>query len=454
MKKAFAWLILTWAVGFIGQPPASAQTPRPYGEVFAEDFGAVGYPPPAGATTAWPNPATMTDSGPMLQSAIDAVPMDGTLRFQQCRYLTNQTLVVSKPMTIQVTDSGDRVSYCGFAVKCGILGLHLKASTTVRGLYLRANPRTSQCVADPSAHGILIEASSHLAGVSVYGFQGDGIRIDADVHRTPPTNANQWRIDGGTASQNAGVGLFVRGGDSNAGVAIRFSSVNNAVANYHDNSFLGNLYVGCHSDGSARSYESGWDNVNGSRVENRNNHNIFLGSYEEDGTVADLGANTIWIGGQGMAITSGNGSVLKTEGQHGGFTAHHFAAVVDSVPVARLGGVDGGGIIAEFWLPGANEPLYIYPSTTRPGKIDMSSAPGSSQVALSLSTGSSPDGPGLVEAPNKARLGGAAVFGADRIPTTACNIGDLAINVVASSGSPWGWQCIGTGGAWRVLPAP
>jgi hypothetical protein len=454
MNKTFATLILACTVATMSPPLATSQVQRAYGELFGEDFGAAGYDPPPGTSGPWPNPASMTDSGPALQKAIDAVPMDGTLRFQHCRYFTNQTLVVSKPLTIQMTGSDDRVSYCGFAVKFGIVGIHLKASTTIRGLFLRANPRSGGGTPNPAAHGILMESSSHLAGVFVNGFEGDGIRIDADVNRTPPSNANQWRIDGGMASSNAGVGLFVRGGDSNAGVALRFSSVGNTVANYHDNSFLGNLYVGCHSDGSKRSYESGWDSVNGVRVENRNNHTMFLESYEEDGTVADLGTNTIWIGGQGQAVTSGDGSVLKTEGKHGGFRAHHFASVVGSTPVARLGGVDGGGVIAEFWLPGATKPLYIYPSTTRPGKIDFSSAIGSSQVALSLSTEMSPDGAGLMEAPVKARVGRAALFGVDRKPTIACNLGDLAINVLASAGKPWAWQCIGTTGNWRELPAP
>jgi hypothetical protein len=114
---------------------------RAYGEVFAEDFNAVGYDPPAGTSRAWPDPAGMVDSGPALQKAIDAVPIDGTLRFQHCRYLTNRTLVVSKPLTIEVTCTGDRLSYCGFTVNYGIVGIHLKAPTTVRGLSLHAKPR-------------------------------------------------------------------------------------------------------------------------------------------------------------------------------------------------------------------------------------------------------------------------------------------------------------------------
>jgi hypothetical protein len=245
-----------------------------------------------------------------------------------------------------------------------------------------------------------MEASSHLAGILVVGFEGDGIHIEADVRRTPPTNANQWRIDGGLATGNAGTGLFVRGGDSNAGVALRFSSVGNTVANYHDNSFLGNLYIGCHSDGSARSYESGWDYVNGVRTENRNNRNVFLGCYEEDSSIADLGTNTIWIGGQGHALTSGNGSVLKPEDQ--GFESHHFTAIVGSTPVARLGGAPKSGMV-EFWT----------------------------------------------------RLGGARLFGSASTPALgSCTPGDLAINVLPISGAPWGWQCIvaGRGGTWRALP--
>jgi hypothetical protein len=452
MNRGLVYLILSCVFSAIAPASALSQTPRAYGEVFAEDFGAVGYDPPPGTSTAWPNPSSMVDSGAALQSAINAVPMDGTLRFQHCRYLTKKTLVVSKPLTIQVTASDDRVSYCGFAVDYGIVGLHLKASSTVRGLLLHANSRPVGSAPNPGAHGILMEASSHLAGVYVYGFEGDGIHIDAGAERTPPTNANQWRIDGGSASANRGVGLFVRGQDSNAGVALRFSSVGNIRANYHDNSFLGNLYIGCHSDGSKYSYESGWDNVNGIIVENRNNHNMFLESYEEDGSIAELGVNTIWIGGQGEGVTAGKGSVLKTDGE--GFRAHHFAAVVGSSPVARLGGVDGNGVMAEFWLPGARVPLTVFPSSARPGKIDMSSDPAGPETALSLSTYLSTDGPGFMEAPGGARLGRARVFGAAAKPTTTCNLGDLAINVVAIPGKAWGWQCVGTAGVWRELPAP
>jgi len=486
MKNTFVCLIITFAIWLMLAQPATSQ--RAYGEVFAEDLGAVGCdppsppptspPPPWGWLSACPSVGThrkcdcLEDSGATLQNALNGVPTDGTLRFQHCRYLTNRTLVVDRPLTIEVTGSDDRVTSCGFAVAYGIVGLHLKGfqiveghpvlgSSTIRGLHLHAYKRPdNNGPLHPEAHGILMEGTSHLAGVTVEQFEGDGIHIDADTNRS--SNANQWRIDGGAAIHNQGVGLLVRGGDANAGVAVRFSSIGNLLANYHDNSGLGNTYIGCHSDfwtgssGPTRSYESGWHYDNGQRKEDRTNHNLYLNCYQEDGQTADLAPNTIWIGGQSTAATVGKGSVLKTDGN--GFQADHFAAIVGSMPVARLGALDHDRYMAEFWLPGAKKPLYVYPSESRPGDIDIGATPGAGpdSVALSLSTGLAPP---LLDAPSGAKLGRARVFGATSKPSAPCNVGDLAINVnvnvVARPTDPWGWQCVGTAGNWRdLLPIP
>ena len=496
MTKTLTYLILSCVAGFTLPPFANSQ--RPYGEVYAEDFGAVGCdppalptpppttpPPPWGWLLACPAVGThrrcecLEDSGAALQNALNSVPTDGTLRFQHCRYLTNRTLVVNRPLTIEMTGSDDRVTSCGIGVPYGTVGLHLTGfqtvqghpvmgSSTVRGLSLHAYARPKDMTTpNREAHGILMEGTSHLAGVTVEDFEGDGIHIDADASRH--SNANQWRIDGGAAIHNQGVGLLVRGGDANAGVALRFSSIGNLEGNYHDNSALGNTYVACHSDfwtgstGPKNSYESGWhyDN-NHNRIEDRTNSNLYLNCYEENGQIADLAPHTIWIGGQGIAETVGTGSVLKTDGN--GFQADHFAAIVGSTPVARLGSLGHTGYMAEFWLPGASSPLYLYPSLSRPGNIDITAhpSPGPESPALSLSTGTSPP---LLEAPSGARLGRVRVFGAadnpehSRQPPT-CNIGDLAINVSTAlqrGQQPWGWQCMGnspTGYHWRPLPAP
>jgi hypothetical protein len=163
------------------------------------------------------------------------------------------------------------------------------------------------------AHGILMTSTAHLAGVTVENFEGDGIRIDASSdNATNPAAANQWRIDGGAALNNKGYGLFVRGADVNAGLAMRFDSIGNHKGNYRDSSFLGNTYIACHSDVGVDvpSYQSGY-NDEARTQQNVLNRSLYLNCYEEDGQYADLGANSIWIGGQGQAVVRGMGSVLK-----------------------------------------------------------------------------------------------------------------------------------------------
>ena len=131
MKNTFTYFILSCAVALT--LPRSANSQRPYGEVFVEDFGAAGCdpppiptPPPSAPPAPWgwiaasppggPPPHRcdcLEDSGAALQNALNAAPTDGTLRFQHCRYLTNRTLVVNRPLTIEMTGSGDRVTSCG-----------------------------------------------------------------------------------------------------------------------------------------------------------------------------------------------------------------------------------------------------------------------------------------------------------------------------------------------------
>lgn len=440
---------------------ADAPARRSYGEVFVEDYGAVGYDPPAGTTVKnWASPKGMVDSAPAIQAALDAMPAYGVLRFAHCRYWVGTTIVTKVPGAIVMSESIDRVSYCGLMSKYGITGLQLDASMTVRGLFLRAdgrptNPDGSPLVFNSGAHGVLMEETSDLAGVYVYGFEGDGIHIEASV---PAHNANQWSITGGSAAVNKGYGLYVRGSDSNAGVAIRFSSVLNGIANYHDNSFLGNTYLGCHSDVTKASYESGWEMVAGVRTENRNNHNTFIGCYEEDGETADLGSGTIWIGGMGQSLTTGNGSVLRVDGN--GFQSPHFAAAtVPGIPQARLGGLGGGTTIMEWWTPKSKTPIYVYPSTAtaRAGAIDITHALNSSRISLSVSTSSSAEGAGFAYAPDGIRMGANTVVGMGAIPTTgAWKRGDLVLNTNAASNAPWGWSCTvaGTPGTWRALTSP
>jgi len=497
MNNRFVFLIVTcaWALML----PSAIHPQQVYGDIVAEDVAQSNVslhgcnPPgpcrPGMQSLGWrwvdpcPDPSSgtpradcMDDSGEALQNAINAVPLYGTLRFRYCRYRTDRTLTVDRPITIQFTSSEDRVTGCGIAVKAGIVGMRINGpitsdSSTIRGLRLHAYSR--QGLPDSTAHGILVEHTAHLAGVTVEYFEGDGIHIEASSNRpTGGNNANAWKIDGGAALGNKGIGLLVRGYDANAGVAVRFDSIGNGVANYVDSSFLGNTYIACHSDRSSNgpgtpevpteSYESGWSHASTPPQRIPSSRSLYLNCYEETGQTAKLGINSIWLGGEGEEVLiEGQASVLKTD--NAGFWANHFTAGFATPtlkPVARIGpngDVDSNGqftdtSMAQFWLP-TTSTMYVYPSTYSPGNIDVaySTSAAKESRALSLSTGSARP---FMEAPTGARLGRVLVVHAGSEPHTACNLGDLAINVstdLALPKKPWAWQCIDTQGTWRAL---
>ena len=66
------------------------------------------------------------------------------------------------------------------------------------------------------AHGILMHSSVIVRDVYIHGFSGNGIQINADVNRTPPTDGNHWQIQNCFVSACMD-GLHVEGGDSSAG---------------------------------------------------------------------------------------------------------------------------------------------------------------------------------------------------------------------------------------------
>lgn len=432
-------LIVTPLVLCLAASHAQAQPYQPYGVVYVESFGAIGNNPPINQDSSWVMASNAVNDGPALQRAIDNTPLGGTLKFAHCRYQSNQTLVVKRDITIEASSSGLRISQamCGIRFAPGIPGIQLEAGVTVRGLAI--SPLGHGAKINPLAHGITMHQSSVLEGVSVTGFEGDGIHIEAS---TPVNNASMWRVLGGAAVTNLGNGLYVRGADANAGIAINFSAIGNKKMGIFENSFLGNLYLGCHSEGnSLGAVSSGLDtDATGKQVENRNNSSVFLHTYEEDGTTSHIGAGSIWIGGQGRSAVDGLGAILRKDGR--GFSADHWAALVNGRVKARIGSLSGA--MSEVW----NTPrggMYVMPSVARKGWIDAADAITNSKVWWRVSTSSSADGPGILELPAGARMGngGANITSSTFLPTTGnYRVGDIVINSSPQVNGPWAWQVL------------
>jgi hypothetical protein len=120
--------------------------------------------------------------------------------------------------------------------------------------------------------GVSIKTMARLVNVMCTSWPENGITIDASTATVPPANANSWYLSGCTTSANTGDGLYVSGADSNAGNCIALTAIANGGWGVNENSFLGNTYVGCNTDGNT---------LGGYTSTNVNARNMFLNCYAE-----------------------------------------------------------------------------------------------------------------------------------------------------------------------------
>lgn len=164
-------------------------------------------------------------------------------------------------------------------------------ASIIDGVFLEGSGASS------SAHGIDMQARIKVLNVSITGFGGNGINIVADVSTN--TNSNLWSIDTVRVTGCGQHGLYVQGGDVNAGVATGIDASGNGGWGIYDSSFLGNTYIGCHTaSNTLGAYKS----------DNSNARNVFLGCYSEGGQPASvIDAQAMVIGGLHGAGLSGSG---------------------------------------------------------------------------------------------------------------------------------------------------
>lgn len=144
-------------------------------------------------------------------------------------------------------------------------------------------------------HGVLVNAKCRIRDVYVQSFGGNGVHVDCSV---PATNANAWKFDD-VRVNGCAHGFYFDGSDSNAGVGIGLSATSCRGWGILDASFLGNLFVGCHTASNAGSY----------KTSNPNARSVFLGCYTEgDQLPAEVNAPSLILGG--MMSQTGTGGYI------------------------------------------------------------------------------------------------------------------------------------------------
>ena len=126
----------------------------------------------------------------------------------------------------------------------GILNAGRSPSALLKNVVVRSTSNNSANI-NPDAHGVQMRWTfNKMENVFVRGFSGNGIEIGGS---TPYSGSNHWSLINCSSTNNKGHGLYVAGGDSSAGVAMRFNSSDNNKSGIWDGSFLGNTYIGCHT---------------------------------------------------------------------------------------------------------------------------------------------------------------------------------------------------------------
>lgn len=161
-----------------------------------------------------------------------------------------------------------------------------------------------------TAHGIWLEVDTSIRDVVVRRFGGDCIHVSADVNRTPASNANLFDVRDSDMINCAGWGMWIDGGDTNAGMVTRSDFLANYSGQLYASSFIGNLFIGDHFNGNG---DCG-DSDPGTRcgvVATAGGGSSFIGNYAEGSTNLEINWPSSWKDGIGGGVMTGTGIFEK-----------------------------------------------------------------------------------------------------------------------------------------------
>lgn len=151
-------------------------------------------------------------------------------------------------------------------------------------------------------HGIIAQSRLHATDVWIERFH-HGVFIRGEMSAKPMTNANLCRLTGVSIYGCTDTGIRVAGGDANQSIFTALDVTNCGGVHIWDDSFLGNLWIGCHVDTAPPT---------GKNIAYRARNGSFMFCYSEGPTESQIHYPAIVYAGS-MAIQKG-------------YTAHHVYA--------------------------------------------------------------------------------------------------------------------------------
>lgn len=326
--------------------------------------------------------------------------------------------------------------------------------------------------------GVKIRTSVNLERMSASAFGGDGISVYASTG--DGDNANSCTIVRCKTDSNIGWGFYTQGADSNACAFMSCIATGNGQVNltgsgggtgeigtgyggFCDNSFVGNSYFACTSEGN---YGFGYlvprNQFSGGLV----NESRFYGCYSEGGQHNDLNQKSMWVAGTvGAAVVpgtyalSGVGIQLSYERSN----TMYFQNDTIGNGTGETSYLRCGRILTQVPLEvgfsqDSNRPLQLIYGQVSNGSITgwVSYLYNGTISPLGMSLSNSSEGAGHTWIPNNFyrgtpgnRVKETTVNGAP--PSTGSWVaGDTAIEVSPQISGIYKWQCIvaGTPGIW------
>jgi hypothetical protein len=206
-------------------------------------------------------------------------------------------------------------------------------------------------VGETTNHGFDTNTHFIMRNCRFGGFGGDGVHIEADIGSGAGSNANLWYMEHVHTLGSSRHGVFVEGGDTNAGVGIAINAKDCAGYGIYDNSFLGNTWLACHTD----------SNTLGSYyLDGVNARSVLVGCYSESGQPTGyLGPTAHSIGGiHAAGLTAAAGSIRILDG---GISAHRVVpGTLDNVGLDLRTATDSFMI---FTTPGTFTFSLLYDGT-------------------------------------------------------------------------------------------
>lgn len=301
----------------------------------------------------------------------------------------------------------------------------------------------------PTAHGVQLYCRAKLENLFVRNFGGHGVSIDTmqQPNSAADLNNNNWRLDYLRIDQCGGDGVYVAGGNSNAGLATEVDCSANKGWGIRDDCFLNNTWTGCHVA----------DNLLGAYCQVGNAGSVFSGCYSEGGQPpSDLQSpNALVLGGcHGAGFTATTRAFILMPTYEGARLNRPLKWIMPTPA--------GTTVYATVGVPGlAPIPLAFGSSDDPAGALAYSLQYSTARKAWDWLYASSrqlfefgPDYPSFPVGYRNGQGGfGRVVKAGDGPPTSgAWQAGDRVEALHPAAGGWLGWVCVQTGtpGAWRT----